>query len=185
MSTTVTADPSSYLRGLLGPAVLLPWPTRSKGDRRRWKHLQLADMNEANHLAKLERAGNIGVALGQVSNGLVTIDLDNDSQAYSFLAANPLLRDTLQTRASRGCNVWLRCAGDYPRSCNLIDQSGTKIGELRGDGCQTIIIGTHPSGVAYRFVVEKPVIKIRYDAIIWPDSIVAPHATESKRSRRE
>jgi len=98
-----------HLRELLGaPAVLLPWSAGSKGGRRKWKHLQLTDMNE-DYVAKLEKAGNIGVALGAVSNGLVTIDIDNDSHVEAFLEANPLLRHTLRTTAQRGCNIWLRC----------------------------------------------------------------------------
>ena len=92
------SDRISHLLGLLGPAVLLPWPSRTKGDRRKWKHLQLGDMNEPSHLAKLERAHNIGVALGQVSNSLVTIDLDEDNYVAAFLAVNPLFGDTLRTR---------------------------------------------------------------------------------------
>ena len=141
-------------------------------------------MNDDGHLAKLKAAGNIGVALGKVSDGLLTIDLDQDGYADAFLAANPPLETTLRTRAARGCNIWQRCSGDYPRSCNLTDPAGNKIGEWRGDGCQTIIAGTHPSGVPYRFVVEKPVITIGYEAIIWPPFILPPRATESKRVRR-
>ena len=61
----------AHILGLLGPALLLPWSAGSKGERRKWKHLQLTDMDGVSHKTKLERAGNIGVALGQVSNGLV------------------------------------------------------------------------------------------------------------------
>src|SRR5215469_5823367 len=119
MSTVATTDRISHLRDLLGPAVLLPWPSGSKGDSRRWKHLQLADMDEVSHLAKLQRAGNIGVALGQVSNGLITIDFDQDSYVETFLTANPLLADTLRTRGRRGCNIWVRCSSEYPPSQQL------------------------------------------------------------------
>jgi hypothetical protein len=140
-------------------------------------------MDDAKHLAKLETAGNIGVSLGEVSNGLITIDLDQDSYVDSFLAANPLLKNTLRTAAERGCNIWLRFRSEYPRSCYLTDPAGSKIGEWRADGNQTIIAGTHPSGCAYRFVVEEPVIAIDYNAIIWPDTILPPHATESQRVR--
>jgi len=92
MSTAATSDRISHLRDLLGPAVLLPWPSGSKGDRRKWKHLQLTDMNDPSHLAKLERAGNIGVALGQVSNSLVTIDLDQDSYVTALLKASEVTK---------------------------------------------------------------------------------------------
>src|SRR5260370_4234763 len=97
----------SHLSELLGPAVLLPWPSGSKGNRRKWGHLQLTDMNDHSYLAKLQNAENIGVALGKVSNGLVTIDLDHDDHIGPLLEANPLLTNTLRTTAKRGCNIWL------------------------------------------------------------------------------
>ena len=183
MSTVATTDRISRLRDLLGPAVLLPWPTGSKGDFRKWKHLTLADM-DGNHLAKVERAGNIGVALGQVSNGLVTIDLDEDSYVNAFLKENPLLNNTLRTHAVRGCNIWVRCNSGSPRSQMLKNSSGDHIGEWRADGNQTIISGTHPEGMPYHFVVEKPVITIDYKDINWPAVILPAAATESNRVRR-
>jgi Bifunctional DNA primase/polymerase, N-terminal len=141
-------------------------------------------MDQRSHRAKLERAGNIGIALGQVSNGLVTIDLDEDSYVDAFLEANPPLRNTLRTRARRGCNIWVRCTGGYPASRKLKNLSGDEIGEWRADGNQTIITGTHPEGMPYQFMLESPVITVSYEAIIWPESILPPHATESKRSKR-
>ena len=61
-----TSEQIKHLLELIGPAVLLPWPSGSKGGRKKWKQLQLADMNDDRHLKKLEKAGNIGVALGRV-----------------------------------------------------------------------------------------------------------------------
>src|SRR6516165_5404309 len=101
MSTVLKSQRIARIHELLGPAVLLPWPSGSKGDRRKWKHLQLTHMNEGSHLAKLDKAGNIGVALGKASKGLVTIDFDQDCCVDAFLEANPLLADTLRTRGSR------------------------------------------------------------------------------------
>jgi Bifunctional DNA primase/polymerase, N-terminal len=173
-----------HLLGLLGSALLLPWPTGSKGYPRKWGHLQLTDMDRGSYRAGLERAGNIGVALGQVSNGLVTIDLDHDTYVEAFLAANPPLRDTLRTTAARGCNIWLRCGDGYPASRMLKNPSGQEIGEWRADGNQTIISGNHPEGVLYRFVVEKPVITTRYEAIIWPESISPPSCYREYESKR-
>src|SRR5262249_51192753 len=145
--------------------------------------LQIADMTD-DYFAKLETNCNIGVTLGWVSGGLVTVDFDEDQPAERFLEANPLLADTLRTRARRGCNIWMRLDGDYPASCKLRNSAAQEIGEWRADGCQTIISGMHPDGMAYRFVVEKPVVNIRYDAIIWPSEVVAaPDATESRRVR--
>jgi hypothetical protein len=183
MSAVVTSNRISHILGLLGPAVLLPWPSGSKGDRRKWKHLQLPDMNDDRHIARLEKAANIGVALGDVSGGLVTIDFDEDSYVDGFLAANPLLANTLRTRGSRGCNIWVRCSSGYPASQKLKNSFEAEIGEWRADGNQTIIAGIHPEGMAYQFVIEKPVITTSYDGIVWPNSILPPHATESKRVR--
>jgi hypothetical protein len=140
-------------------------------------------MDEVSHRTKLERAGNIGLALGQASGGLVAIDLDHESYVDALLGANPLLRNTLRTSAQRGCNIWLRCSTDYPSSCNLRDQSGNEVGEWRADGNQTIIAGTHPGGTPYRFVVEQPVITVDYHEIVWPDVIQPPGATESQRAK--
>jgi hypothetical protein len=141
-------------------------------------------MDDDRHLAKLERAGNIGAALGKVSNGLVTVDLDQDSYVDAFLEVNPLLTNTLRTHGSRGCNIWVRCSGEYPPSQKLKNALGDEIGEWRADGCQTIIAGVHPEGMSYQFVVESPVITVSYEAIVWPRSIIPPHATESQRVRR-
>ena len=138
-------------------------------------------MSASTHLAELEKAGNIGVALGKVSNGLITIDIDDENYLEPFLQANPLLRNSLRTTAQRGCNIWLRCTTDYPRSCKLRNRSGDEIGEWRADGNQTIIAGTHPDGVPYRFVVKSPAIAIDYSEIVWPDVILPPDATESNR----
>ena len=185
---SVSSDRIPHLLRLLGAALLLPWPSGKKGGWRKWKHLQLTDMDERSYQAKLERAANIGVALGQVSNGLVTIDLDHDTYVEAFLAANPPLRDTLRTTAARGCNIWLRCGDGYPASRKLKNPSGQEIGEWRADGNQTIISGNHPEGVLYRFVVEKPVITVRYEAIIWPEPITPPSCYreyESKRVRED
>jgi bifunctional DNA primase/polymerase-like protein len=173
----------SQILSLLGSALLLPWPAKCKGAPKKWKHLQLTDMSAPSHLTELERAGNIGVALGRASNGLVTIDFDNEDYVEAFLEVNPLLRTTLRTTAQRRCNIWLRCTTDYPPSCKLRNRSGDEIGEWRADGNQTIVAGTHPDGVPYRFVVESPAIAIGYSEIVWPDVILAP-ATESKRVRR-
>ena len=173
-----------HLLGLLGPALLLPWPSRSKGYPRKWGHRQLTEMQDHAYQAKLERAGNIGVALGKASEGVITIDFDEDIYVEAFLAVNPPLRDTLRTRGARGCNIWLRCSGAYPGLQRLKNSAGDEIGEWRADGGQTIISGIHPEGALYRFVVEKPAITIGYEAIAWPDTILPPSAaTESKRVR--
>jgi hypothetical protein len=178
-----SGDRISRIRRLVDPAVLLPWSARSKGNHRKWKHLQLTDMNDDSHLAKLKTAGNIGVVLGKPSNGLITIDFDLDDYVVPFLEANPILTKTLRTAAGRGCNLWLRCKTDYPSSCDLLDRGGKPVGEWRADGNQTIISGTHPDGLLYRFVVEAPVLEVNYSDIAWPGSITPPGIAKRQSNR--
>jgi hypothetical protein len=182
---TVPCSRIARLRELLGPAVLLRWPSGSKGYPRKWKHLTLSDMTD-NYFSKLDDGCNVGVALGEVSGGLVTIDFDEEYHADCFLKANPLLTSTLRTRGKRGCNIWIRLRGRYPASCKLKDQCEKPVGEWRADGCQTIVSGIHPTGALYRYVVEAPAVSVSYDQIIWPnDILLRPDATESKRVRED
>jgi len=166
---------------LLGSAVLLPWPAGSKGGKRKWKDRRLVDMNDPTYLAELETSGNIGVALGKRSNRLVTINIDYDHYVDVFLQANPSLAETLRTRGSRGCVIWLRFNDKYPATGKLRNLSGIRVGAWRADGKQTIIAGTHRSGMQYQFAVEKPVITINYRTIIWPKDIQPPNAIRSKK----
>ena len=177
--------PIARLRELLGPAVFLRWPSGSKGTRQKWKHLTLAHMTER-YLSEFDDGSNIGAALGKVSDGLASIDWDVDSFADRFLEVNPLLSNSLRTRGSRGCNVFVRIIGGYPPSAYLKDLSGNAVGEWRVDGHQTIVSGLHPDGMRYRFVVEQPVVALEYARIIWPADVrLRSDATESKRVRED
>src|SRR5262252_4393076 len=57
---------------------------------------------------------NVAVYLGKASGGLCAIDFDRDEDLTAFLAANPGLENTTQSRGSRGGMVWLRMNGEYP-----------------------------------------------------------------------
>ena len=62
----------------IGAAVLLSIPRGKKEPRRPgWQKLTLADMTPA-YLASLNHGGNIGILLGKASEGLCTIDCDDD-----------------------------------------------------------------------------------------------------------
>jgi hypothetical protein len=119
-----------------------------------WQKLTLADMTPS-YLAGLNHGQNIGVLLGAASDGLCSIDADNDEYLEEFLKLNPGLRETLISRGARGGNVWLRIDGPYPKSVNLT-LDGKSWGEWRADGMQTVIHGTHPSGREYRNNDRKP-----------------------------
>lgn len=170
----------SELFQLLGkPVVFINWPKGVKGTKRKWKNLTVADMTPE-YLARLPR-GNIGVALGEVSGGLCAIDVDNDALVEPFLAANPLLTETLQTHGSRGRVFWIRCDGDYPkRIIKLKTNSRDDVGEFRSNGGQSIIWGIHPdTKKAYEFIVKKPVMTVDFNSIRWPTEISNPPKLET------
>jgi hypothetical protein len=122
----------------LGPCVLLAIPPREKGPRKPgWQKLKLTDMTP-DYLAGLDYGQNIGVLLGAASEGLCSIDADNDEYLEEFLDLNPKLRQSLISRGARGGNVWLRIKGQYPPSGKL-KLNGKSWGEWRADGNQTVI----------------------------------------------
>ena len=166
------------LLNLIGPAVILDWQRRSKGDARRWKHRTL-DSQTAKRMAELRRhaeeGGNLGVALGEVSHGLCAIDFDTEPEVEEFLSHNPTLRTSLCTRGSRGCQIWVRILGALPNSADLQDGSdGRKVAEWRANGRQSIIHGVHPNGNPYQRLVNKPPKMMRYKEIDWPSTWLFP-----------
>ncbi len=157
-------------------AVLLPVPRGQKGCKLKgWTDLTSQCMADPKHNAKLLSHGNLGVALGKQSAGLCTIDIDDDNGVAEFFDRNPELEGTLRTKGARGCNLWIRIVGDYSPSSAIKRLSGHSWGEWRADGNQTIFAGLHPKGVHYQLCdPDAAVIELRYDDIIWPDSVIAP-----------
>ena len=166
---------------LIGPAVLLPvTPARKSPSFKAWQQTTLADMARPEYLRRFGPLHNIGVLLGEPSNGLCSIDLDADEWVAPFLAANPQLATSLRTRRSRGCNFWFRILGEYPPLTKLhhTTRTGTEgqpldVGEFRSTGGQTLIAG-EVDGVSYRMEVAAPPVEIPFAAIIWPDFISDP-----------
>src|SRR4051794_40070665 len=78
------------LRDLFGSVVLL-LPIQY-GDKKPilkgWSNLSPDKMQEPEYLRQLE-GKNIGVPLGRVNDGLVTIDFDDDDSAQAFMTENP------------------------------------------------------------------------------------------------
>jgi putative DNA primase/helicase len=173
------------LRDLLGKdVVLLPIPRGRKGPKLKgWQHFGSERMQDPKYLALLNHGGNIGVLLSQ---GLVTIDLDRDEDVEPFLARNPKLRGTLRTKRVRGCNLWAKLKGLYPKSCKLKSTAGDEIGEWRADCNQTVIHGeaidrkkgeTNPT--AYKIEKRAKPVEIAFEEIKWPDTWVLPWAKEA------
>jgi hypothetical protein len=169
----------------LGPrTVLLPIPLGTKKpDWTGWQQTTFEQTQtpeyQARLIAAITRGGNIGVLL---INGLVSIDIDADKLVDEFLAINPELDDTLQSKGVRGRNIWLQLTGEYPREqayyC-LKTASGEKWGEFRCYRSQTVIFGQHPNGtpdhiIRYFFVSKQPIMQGTFDAIAWPENVVLP-----------
>src|SRR5687768_13709877 len=87
------------LRRILGDnALLLPCRTFTKRPSlATWGNLTIDEMRKPAYLRKLV-TGNIGVALGITSAGLVSIDVDDDDAVEPFLALNPALLQTFRTK---------------------------------------------------------------------------------------
>ena len=155
------------IRRLVGEDVLLiPCAYMTKQPIGTWKDKTVADMNNPEHLSRLYKAGNIAVVLGKVSNGLVSIDFDDDSALSGFKRANPKIWNTLTTKGKRGANLWYRIIGNFP---SLFKMKGEGTGEFRSDGAYTLIHGTHPDGVDYKIINEAPVMSVRFEDIVLPD----------------
>jgi hypothetical protein len=172
---------------LVGPrAVLLPIPKGQKGPRLAgWQKLTLESSQTPEHQALLVAAGNIGILLGPVSGNLVDIDLDSAEAVELFTKFNhELVSHTLQTLGSRGRHFFFRIKGDYPQKIVRLEQPGEEhIGEWRGGGgAQTVIAGTHPSGVLYQIVNAVPVDEIEFGAIQWPPEWATPTIEETWES---
>jgi len=175
-------DPVTHLRQLLGErAVLIPIKRGEKRPTEKgWQATTIEKMSEVQHLEQL-RNGNIGVLLGKPSDGLCSIDIDDDTDAERFLDLNPALRLTLQSRGARGRNFWVHISGDYPDLTKL-SQVGTgregeepkAWGEWRSTGGQTVIHGRHPSGSDYRILNKATPVDIPFDSIVWPEGLILP-----------
>ena len=160
-------------------AVLLPLQYGTKKClRKAWQQTKLEDTKVEAYVGNLFTE-NIGVSLGAPSSGLCSLDFDDDKIAAEFLDANPALLDTLRTRGARGCNVWVRIEGEYPRACKLFSRDQNKtVGEWRATGNYTAVWGKHPSGCEYTWLVDAPVKTIKFSDIFWPDGLTINEPTK-------
>lgn len=176
---------------LTGPAVLLPIPHGTKRPvDTSWQTFGDAQMRDPAYQARLNSEGNVGVLLGKASNGLCTVDLDDEKWIEPFLAVNPRLRATLRTKRLRGCNFWIRVVGDCPPLRILLHArlKGPKgkpleIGEWRSTGGQTLIAG-EVDGIAYRIEVAQPTIEIAFADIVWPEFIANPPTINGAKPKK-
>jgi P4 family phage/plasmid primase-like protien len=152
--------------------VLVPLHPRSKRPvPKGWQKLNLAAMETSFYGLMLGRPGrNIAVLQGGVSGNTISLDFDTDEAAKEFVRLNPWASATLITQGARGCNIWVRFEGAYPKSFDIKNPDGTNIMEFRADGRLTVICGTHPTGKSYEILNKAEPVAIRWSDIRWPES---------------
>lgn len=139
MSTDSVNDSSEFqvnrlVSFLAEGVVLLPCEKGMKGPRgNAWPKTTIEKMRDPKYIRKLACAGGIAVLTGEPSNRLCSIDIDDDEMIEPFLAVNPLLRQTLCSRGPRGCNLWVRIEGVYPRPCDIKQPDECPWGEWRAN----------------------------------------------------
>jgi hypothetical protein len=158
------------------------WTTRTFNQSRSSDHWRALLRGAARH-------GNIGASVGPLSDNLIAIDVDTDSELEAFLTANSWATQTARSRAKKGAQFWSRIKGFYPACWR---GSGSKapggdeplIEWRAGGGHQSVIYGQHPDKapegtvIRYRRVVNKPAITIRFTDIVWPDHWRMPFTKE-------
>lgn len=147
-NTTVADAARAYLKRGFAP---VPVPFREKGPIiKGWQTLKVTDAEIDRYFP--DPAGNIGLSLGAMSNGLIDVDLDCRE---ACVVAPYLLPDTEMVHGrtnSRAAHYWYRTASPL-QTKRFNDVGKTKDGEkaviveVRSSGAQTIVPpSVHPSG---------------------------------------
>lgn len=192
-NTTLPCDdqPQSWreILEITGPAALIPCPANCKGPRAKgWQDITQGKLDDPEFQKELEKS-NIAVNLGAPSDGLCSIDIDVDDAVEPFLNLNPRLRESLRTKRRRGCNIWVRVKGDYPRRVVPIEtHDGQQWGEWRADGGATMIFGSvrmegEAEPIPHQFLLANKPVEIEFAEIRWPDNVNAPTITTDGQSR--
>ena len=190
-NTTLPCDdqPQSWrdILEITGPAALIPCPANCKGPRAKgWQDITQGKLDDPEFQRELEKS-NIAVNLGAPSDGLCSIDIDVDDAVEPFLNLNPRLRESLRTKRRRGCNIWVKVKGDYPRRVVPIEtHDGQQWGEWRADGGATMIFGRvqmegEAEPIPYQFLVANKPVEIEFADIRWPDNVNVPTITTDEQ----
>lgn len=143
---------------------LVPIPKGEKGPRSsNWPTTVYTE-------ADFRPGDNIGVKLGEPSNGLTDIDLDCEQ---AVLAAQTLLPKTQRIhgrRSKRRSHYWYVASG--AKSEGFKDIDGSMLVEIRSTGGQTVLPPSrHPSGETLEWEIDKAADKVDptllRDAVIW------------------
>lgn len=151
-------------------ATLIPTrPGTKEPFQKGYNNFGIEKMSDPEHLALLEKS-NIAILTGPSSGNLISIDFDSDEAYEEFRVLNPHLCETRRTVGARGCNLWLRLTGSYPKGMKkLFGRGGSPVGEWRGGDCITVVDGKHPKGMAYRIDPQFLLRVIAFEDIRWPE----------------
>jgi hypothetical protein len=181
-SSDSTKNPAHDILDQINQAALIPIPKGRKGPIvSGWQNTTYKDMN-AEYLSQFDADINIGVVLGKNSNHLVSIDADTDEGLKEFQSLNPSISASYTTKGARGGNIWLHIQDIYPQSCKIASNDGKPWGEFRADGMQTVICGTHPTGIKYTWNGNPP-LSANFSEIKFPAGLQLPW--ESKKQSVE
>lgn len=179
-SAAVNDSVVEKVEALLGKDVVLV-PQRS-GSKipvvKGWPQFTRKKMEDPLYIKLLNSGCNVAVLVGTSSGGVCSIDLDSDDDAEEFLELNPSLRYALRTVGRRGCNLWVKIEGEFPRGHQIKDEHGNHWGEWRADGCLTTIHGVHESGCEYQVVSGSEPVGTSFASIQWPEHLNLPWKIE-------
>ena len=141
-----------------------PTPVRSRTKEaflKNWPQIRLTEEEIRNYFSD---GMNIGILLGEPSNWLTDVDIDNPS---ALVWAEVFLPPTAKFgRASKPSSHWLYfCEGSEPQKYTDID--GKCIIEIRSTGQQTIFPPSiHPSGEEIRWETDIEPVKISWNHLL-------------------
>jgi hypothetical protein len=175
--------------GAKGAPLCKYWPKLTHKNSLLSEHQEMLYERIKGDSNKLGWVGNIAVLLGEPSDNLVSIDLDDAAWIEPFLDANPALRETTQVPTYRGRQIFLRLTDDYPKTVCQLTVDGKAIGEFRGGRGLSTVFGFHPKGtrdtpVAY-CPTSETVITYRYKDLVFPAGVTLDDSSRSaKRDRK-
>ena len=142
---------------------------------REWTKIGHQKMDDPDYLKSLT-GQNIAINCGKKSNGLISIDCDEDGLLDELLSLNPDLKKTTLSKGNRGGNIWIRIpkGNNIPKVIKIKNLDDKDIGEIRGTKGCTTVHGIHPQGMKYELKQEFPPITLALEEINWPSNVKNP-----------
>ena len=157
---------------------LVPIPKGEKGPRlSNWQHSTFTESD-------FKITDNIGVKLGDPSNGLTDVDLDCQQAIDCAASLLPKTQRIHGRKSKRRSHYWYVTTGIKSEGFKDID--GSMLVEIRSTGGQTVLPpSTHPSGERLEWEIFKSAETVDsvllHDSVVWvaTASILARHWPES------